>query len=254
MKLFRFIFILLCALIVMAAVAAWTCPADLAYRLVVDKLGPVRLSGINGSLWDGHAAEVTAFGQPLGALDWQLQAWPLLNREVRLHLNLRDGMVSASGELKRAADAVVSLDEAKFRFPAELLAPVFDIPSLKPVGEIDGTLAHAVVHGGWIDGASGNAQWVGAGMTGAIEARFGDLEAEFSSTADGAISGVARDRGGPLSVNGMFQVRSGQFDANALLEARDNDPKVVDALRYIGEPQGEGSSLLKIHGDLFKLF
>ena len=43
-------------------------------------------------------------------------------------------------------------------------------------------------------------------------------------------------------------------DVDANLSARDGNAQVVEALRYIGEPQADGSSHLIIHGKLFKLF
>ncbi len=254
MKLIRAFSMIFAVLLVMLAVFAWSCPAELAYRVVGERLGPLKLSGLSGSVWSGHARSVSFFDQSLGTLDWQLAAIPLTRREVSLHLALSGGSVTASGQIVRRADALVELHDAAFHLPAMLLAPVLDIPSLKPVGEIDGTVARATLQGGWIGEAQGSARWVNPGMSGAIEARFGDIQADFSPSGDGAIAGVIRDLGGALAVSGTFQVRAGQLDSNATLEARDNDPQIIETLRYIGEPLAEGRSLLKIHGQLFKLF
>ena len=42
--------------------------------------------------------------------------------------------------------------------------------------------------------------------------------------------------------------------ASLVLFARNEDLQLREALQYIGEPQPDGTSLLKIHGQLYKLF
>ena len=62
----------LIVLLVIAGVVAATCPAEYAYRLIADRLGVVKLAGISGSIWEGHASRTQVFGQELGALGWRL--------------------------------------------------------------------------------------------------------------------------------------------------------------------------------------
>jgi len=38
------------------------------------------------------------------------------------------------------------------------------------------------------------------------------------------------------------------------LAARDGDPRVLDALQYVGQPQADGSVLLKIQGHVLNVF
>jgi general secretion pathway protein N len=254
MRLLRTLLILVIVLLVIAGVVAATCPADYAYRLVADRLGAIRLAGISGSVWTGHAASARVFGQELGALDWHLEAAPLLSRELMAHLALSGGEVVASGVVDRSADGTLSVHDATFRLPARMAAPALDIPALELLGDIDGKLTQARLHGLWVDDASGSLRWNNAAVTGAAQAQFGDIEATFSSAPDGSIAGVVHDLGGPLQANGTFKVSAGSFDAEAKLLARDGNPQVIEALRYIGEQQADGTSLLEIHGVLFKLF
>jgi general secretion pathway protein N len=253
MKLFRNLILIVIILLVIAGVVAVTCPADYAYRLVADRLGALKLGGISGSIWNGHAASAQVFGQELGALDWQLQAAPLLSRELVAHVDLNGGAVKATGIVDRGADGTISVRDATFQMPARMAAPALDIPALDLLGEIDGKLTQAQLRGVWVDGASGGLRWNHAAVAGAAQAQFGDLEATFSSAPDGSIAGVVHDLGGPLQVNGTFKVAAGSFDAEAKLAARDGNPQVMEALRYIGQLQADGTSLLLIHGGLFKL-
>jgi len=254
MRLLRNLFLLLIVLLVIAGVVLVTCPAEYAYRLVADRLGVVRLGGISGSIWQGHASSVQAFGQALGALDWQLEAAPLLSRELMAHVRLSGGDISAAGIVDRTADGVIALRDATFRVPARMAEPALDIPALQFVGFIDGTLREAHLHGMWVEQASGTLRWNDAAVAGAAQAQLGNLEATFSSAPDGSIAGVAHDLGGPLQLNGTFKVNAGSFDADAILAARDGNAQIAEALRYIGQPQADGASHLIVHGQLFKLF
>jgi general secretion pathway protein N len=254
MRILRILFLILITLFAIAAVVAWTCPAEFAYRYVADRLGPIKLSGVDGSVWNGRAAGVQVFGRELGALNWKLDAAPLLSRELIAHVDLKGSSIAASGVIDRSADGVLNVRDAKGHLPAALVAPALDIPTLQLLGDIDATIAQATVRGAWMDSATGVARWSNTGVSGAAEARFGDVEAIFSSAPDGSIAGVVHDLGGPLEIAGTFKVANGAFDAQTKLTARDNDAQVLQALQFVGEPQADGTSLLKIHGELFKIF
>jgi hypothetical protein len=215
----------------------------------------VRISSLGGTVWEGRASGVSAFGKPIGTIDWTIEEAPVLFRRVVAKFALGGGSISATGDATRDADGSILVQNVKFSFPAELSAPALDIPALKLLGTIDGQLTEGRVVGGWINGARGNARWRDAGVIGEAEARFGDVLSEFASAPDGSIAGTVKDDGtSSLVVDGQFVVRSGEFDATVRLGARAEDVQLREALRYIGEPQPDGTSLLKIHGQLLKLF
>jgi general secretion pathway protein N len=254
MRFLRRFFLVVFVLLAIAVVVVATCPAEYAYRLLADRMGVVRLSGVTGTLWQGHATNSQVFGQELGALDWTLQAAPLLNGELIAHVQLAGGQITASGVVDRTWDGTINLRDAVFRLPASMAAPALDIPALQLLGNIDGKLSQGRLRGLWIDQASGSLRWGDAAVAGAAQAVLGDLEATFASAPDGTIAGVVHDLEGPMRLNGTFKISAGSFDAEANLDARDGNQQVIEALRYIGEPQADGSSHLVIHGQLFKLF
>jgi general secretion pathway protein N len=254
MKYLRRLFFVLVVLLVIAIVVAVTCPADFAYRFVGDRLGAVKLSGISGSIWDGHASSVQVFGTPLGALDWQLQAAPLLHGIAAAHLTLSGGEITGAADAASSPGDAIDISNATVHAPAQVAAPALDIPALQLLGDLDIDIAHAHLRSAWPESANGTAHWRNAAVSGAAQAQLGDLEATFASAADGAIKGTVHDLGGPLQLDGTFRVNAGSYDADATLRARDGNAQVSEALRYIGEPQADGSSHLVIHGELFKIF
>jgi hypothetical protein len=254
MKHLRRFVLFVVAVLIIACIAAITCPAQFAYSFIADRLGAVKLSGISGSIWNGHASSVQVFGAPIGALDWELQAAPLLHGTATAHLALSGGEITATGDVASSSGDAVELGNATVRAPAHVAAPALDIPALQLLGDLDIAIAHARLRGAWPEAANGTAHWRNAAVSGAAQAQLGELEATFASTADGSIGGNVRDLGGPLQLDGTFRVNAGSYDADAILRARDGNAQVSEALRYIGEPQADGSSHLVIHGQLFKVF
>lgn len=236
------------------AVAAWTCPADLAYRCFGDRLAPVALHGLGGTVWQGRAEMVELFRQNLGVLEWQLQPAALLRGEAVAQLTLRGDGITAAGTIERGADGQVSFRDVVLHMPARIAAPVLAIPALELLGTIEIDVKAARLRGLQLGNANGVAYWRDAGVAGAAQARLSDLQVTFASAADGSISGVIRDLGGPLQVNGTFTASSSRYDAHAQLAARDNDPRVIEALQFVGQPQPDGSRQLVIEGRQLGLF
>ncbi len=246
----------LCALAaVVAGVFAWTLPADVGYRYGAKNIAPFALTGIRGTVWDGHADGVSAFGRDLGELDWRAQKGPLLLRgEVVADERIQGADVDAAGLLIRGSN-LLAVRNLRFDFPAALLEPALDIGQVKLLGSINGVIDTATLAHATLGGTSGSARWSDAGVSGEAEARFSDLLAQFESQSDGSIAGSVHDDGkGNLAVDGTFHVRLDSFDVEATLAARNDDPQVAETLRHVGQMQPDGSSKLVVHGQMLKVF
>jgi hypothetical protein len=255
MKIFKWLFVLLVLALIVGGVVAWTMPADVAYRYIAPKLGPVSLIGVRGTVWDGHADGVSVFGRDLGEIDWRIDKAPLIGNRLQADVRIKGADIDTSGSIQRDGDGRITARDVRFRVPATLFSPVLDVPTLQLVGSVTGTLAQATLANGLLVDANGNARWTEAGVTGTAEARFSDIITEFASKPDGSIAGTVADDGrGNLEVNGQFTVATTGFDVEAFLTARNNDARVQEALRYVGQAQADGSSHLVIRGHLFKLF
>ncbi|QBB71721.1 type II secretion system protein N [Pseudolysobacter antarcticus] len=255
MKFIRYLFLFVVLLIIAVGVFAWTCPADFAYPYVAKRLGAVKLAGLSGTIWEGHADNMSVFEVPVGAFDWHLAKSPLLSREVQARLDLKGVFGTAGGFVTRIEDGTILARDGSFHLPVTLFSKVVDIPNLRLIGDVDGTITELKMLGNHVQSASGSVRWTHAGVSGASEARFGDIVILFAATAPGSVKGTIKDDGtGALAVDGEFEIGAGHYDVVAILSARDNDPQVLDALQHVGQRQDDGSQLLKIHGDTYKIF
>lgn len=254
MKLLRRIILCSVATVIFAAIFVWLCPADFVYRWYAPRLGSVSLSELSGSIWQGHAGNVRAFRRNLGALDWRLQAWPLLRGDKIAQFNLGGMQVTAHGLVTRTADGRLDIRDAAFELPASELEPAIGVPALHLIGRIEIHIEHLRLHEIWVEDARGSAIWRDAAVAGAAQARLSDLAASFTTPMQGSIAGELHDLGGPLAAHGMFKLALAGYDAELKLAARDDDPHVLEALQFVGQPQLDGTVLLKIQGHLLKLF
>jgi general secretion pathway protein N len=255
MRLLKILLVLVVLMLIVGGVLLWTLPADVAYRQGAKYLGPVVLSGVRGTLWNGHADGISVLGRDLGEIDWRMAKSPLLRARVTADVRIQGADVDAAGIVERGQAGTLTVRDIRFRFPAQMLAPVLDIPDLNLLGVISGVVNEATLRDGFVESASGNARWSEAGVSGEAEARFADILADFAAQPNGGIAGSAHDDGtGNLAVTGNFRAAANGFEADALLRARDGDPQVLETLRHVGEPQPDGSSKLVVRGRMFKLY
>lgn len=250
MKFIKALLLVVLLLLGLAVVAVALFPASAAIGWLGGKLGPVQLEDVGGTVWDGHAGMARAFGEPLGRVRWSASPISVLRGAPRVDLAL-DGeryQGSTSAVLRGALSA--ELADAKFSFPAERLRPALDVPGLVPSGSVEVNLPTARIEGGYPRALRGDAVWRNAAVSGEAAAALGDLKAEFSTTADGAITGVLSDLGGPLQLEGSFRLAFTGYEAEALLRARGHNPALDKALNHVGERQPDGSAYLKITGTL----
>lgn len=245
--------LILCVLALLAAGAfAWVMPAELAYRYGASHLGPIVLSGLRGTVWNGHADGVSVLGRDVGELDWRAQKWPLLRGQFVADVRIKGAEFDAAGLVTRGR-GTIAVQDFRFSLPAAVLAPALDV-GVRPLGTISGVIDQAsLVHASLSD-AAGSARWSEAGVSGPAEARFSDLIAEFAAQPDGSLAGTLHDDGdGGLVLDGRFNLSFGAFDFEASLRARHDDAQVTEFLRHLGEPQPDGSVHLAVHERLLKL-
>lgn len=254
MRFSRIILALLALALIAGGIYLWRLPADAGYRLGSRYLGPVALSGLRGTVWEGHADGVSVFGRDLGEVDWHAQKLPLLGGRFVADVRLKGADVDVAGEIERGGGRVEARD-LRFSMPAQLLAPLVDADGMKLLGTVSGVVTQAALAQARLGDVHGNARWSHAGVATEAQMHLPDLLAEFASQADGSVAGSVRDDGsGDLAIDGTFTVRIGAFEAQATLRARNGDAAVAEMLHRIGEPQPDGSTRLQLHGQSLKVF
>ena len=252
MRVLKLLVGLLLILIAVAAVVAWTLPAQLAWRMAASRLPSLQLEGVQGSVWNGHAAQASVAGQPLGALVWQVEPWPLLRGDMRAKAQLSDGGFPASGTLTRHRDGSIDVHDAHIELPAEVLHAALGIEQVDLLGSLQINVHAARVRHAWFEALDADARWHDAGVSGIAQARFGDVLAKISMPEPPRVHGEIRDaEDGTLFIRGDFDALPTGYTLKARLAARNaNDLQTQEALQFLGERQPDGSVLMQAGGQL----
>lgn len=235
-----------------AAVLLWFLPARWAMPWIEPQLHGLHLQQVEGTLWHGRADEVVAAdGQALGRLQWRLSRRALLG-QVQLQLQFEGPRLAFSGGVRRLPDGQVEVSDASVR--AELAAWTHAAmpPWGQPRGELQVTIGHALLQGGWPMQLQAQAQWPQALMhtTQDGDVALGALQAQASAQG-GVIRAQLHDDGhGPLHADGELQLSPLGWRLDATLRARQTDPALRHWLARLGPPAADGSVHIQRRGGL----
>lgn len=231
-----------------------TLPASLVAAALPDDL-PVRLSGVDGSLWHGRARQLSVGRQALGELAWTLRPWTLLRGRIGGELQLRGPWVEGLAELHIGVDGRLHLREGRFRAPAELVRRLQPLPA-----ELEGQLFLQVEElmlerGAALPRVKAKLVWAQAGLSAPYPMALGEYSLDLESREAG-IEGRISERGGPLRASGNLLLREdGRYQLTLRLAPHRNTPlELRDGLKLLGRPDARGAVTIREQGSLAALF
>lgn len=247
MSLFRRPLVLALAGVVAVLVGlAATFPARLALAWFAPPA--VQAWGVEGSIWQGHAAELVFQERSLGALSWEVRPGRLLALQPAWDLDLRRG--------RGFAQATAGFSLLEDRQQIDDLNAALELATLPPglvpeglAGQARISLETIEIEEGWPTRIVGRAAVAGLELPGVILA-LGPFEFQFPDQP-GPPAGVIRSVGGPLVVDGQIALpAAGQWRFTAELAPGENPPpELVEGLAYVGEDLGGGRRRLEMSSE-----
>ncbi|GAB2557592.1 hypothetical protein GCM10027065_30800 [Rhodanobacter koreensis] len=234
-----------------AALLLWFLPVRWVLPWIEPQLHGLRLQQLQGSLWDGRAGQVLAAdGRPLGRLQWKLSRWALLG-QAQARLDFQGPQLDFSGEMQRLPEQRVewrgvNLHAVLATWPAHV-----NLPLGQPRGELQLTVEHAILQGGWPLQLQAQMQWQHAVMhTRNGNVALGDLRGQ-AQAQNGVIQAQWHDdEQGPLQVEGQLQLSPLGWRLDATLRARQTDPVLRHWLAGLGQPDADGKIHIQHSGGL----
>ena len=219
-------------------------PATLAdARIAAMTNGNVRLTDTEGTIWDARG--MLAAGAARIPVAWRIDAWPLLRRELHLHLVRGEGGAAASPKADIAIGrAFVGLRDVEMTIPAAFLSAAAASRAAWPV---DGNVDINTALFEWAPPANRGevrARWRAATLTvpGSAEPlELGDITAALSADGD-RTSGPVSNAGGDLAIRGNLALSASGGIALSLVltPRRADDRELARALSMLGTPDGDG--------------
>lgn len=232
------------------AIVVLTAPARLLTDRIVERNPQLALAGVSGPWWRGEIADFRANQRPLGKLNWQVRLGSLLQAPLGVDWTLGGAGIDLQGVLLRN-EGVTELQDVRGTVDARWLQPAVGIPLLSFTGQVDVDLKHLRSgHHGLPEAVELTLNWVDAGVTGLAAARLGTIR--FTARGEsGRFEGrIDSQPGDPLRVDGGFQLAERRYRAEVRLQAVDPNDPVAGALRWVGQPDGNGGRLLVVEGEL----
>ena len=234
-----------------AALLLWFLPARWAMPWIEPRLHGLHLKQVQGTVWDGRAGELMAIdGHPLGELRWQLSRRALFG-QLRLQLAFDGPQLGFSARVQRLPDGRIEAHGLQLHAELATLAPYAAGSLGQPRGELELTVEHALLQGGWPLQLQAQAHWRHAVIrTPEGDIALGALEAQ-AQAQDGVIRAQLRDEGnGPLQADGQLQLSPLGWRLDATLRARQTDPRLRRWLARLGPASSDGSVHIRHHGGL----
>ena len=211
-------------------------PADVAYRWLAPD--PVRLSGVQGTVWSGSATLGSAGSLGLHDIRWRVQPWTFLFARPggRIEAGLGDGFLQAD---VRIGASEIFLSTITATCSLSTFASTLPIAGIG--GQVSLQLAELVLRDGRPVSASGQlllGQLIVPSLVGGEPIALGNYRIALFGT-DG-LQGRFEDQRGPLEVRGSaLLTAAGDYEINGLVRAR---PEADAALR-------QGVELLSVAPD-----
>jgi general secretion pathway protein N len=204
----------------------------------------VRVSGISGTIWNGHAQRAQINGLPISNVDWTLSFLPLLLGEISAEIksgDIRDiDQISANGHVSFAGKHL-EVENLLAYIPTNLVISLLPLPiPVKADGRFKLQLDEVDYEAG-CQKFLGKGQWLNAnftGTTGVID--LGNFNADFSCENGSVVVDVKQPNRFGLTAKATIPADM-KFNISGRFKPEANLPKEVhQAAQFFGKADADG--------------
>ena len=224
-----------------------TFPARVAYRyLAPDDL---QLSGIEGSLWNGSAAEAMAAGAYFTEISWRLIPASIFKGELAYSATARPAAGRLAADVSISADGALTIENLSGNLPLDLAHPAFQASGIS--GDLALDFRRLVLFESLPVEADGTLTVSNLFVRDLSGALIGDVMAEFAMN-ERRLTAIVDDLSGVIDVSGEFVLEPDRsYRLEGLVKARPGAPPSVEQqLQFLGTPDAEGMRPFRFEGSL----
>jgi general secretion pathway protein N len=239
--------LIILGLAIFFAVLVTTFPARVAYNWFAP--ADLQLAGIDGSVWNGSAAEAKAGGAYVRNISWTFSPAMLLSGK----LGFKTTSQPASGNMQLVVavspGGSLALSDLRGNLPLDLLHPALQRSGIS--GDLVLDFESVLIIDGVPVAAHGSVTVNDLFVPDLSSSQIGDFRADFR-TNDDAVVGSVEDIAGILDVAGTISLNADRSYAFIGLVAPTpmTPPAVVNQLRFLGSPNERGQHEFRFEGQL----
>ena len=234
-------------ILVFLVVLIATFPARVAYRWLAP--ADLQLSGIEGSLWSGSAAQGMAGGAYFSDISWQLIPQSLFSGELAYSTTARPASGNLAADVSIGATGELRIENVVGNLPLDLAHPAFQANGIR--GDLKLDFRQLTLVDTLPVAAEGTLTISNLFVRDLSAAVIGDIQAEFRTT-DGRMAATVNDVSGVVELSGDFVVEADRsYRLTGLVRARpDAPPSIEQQLQFLGTPDNDGMRPFRFEGTL----
>lgn len=224
-----------------------TFPARVAYQWFAPD--DFKLSGINGSVWRGNAAQGTAGGVYLADVNWSFRPLGLLGGKLEFASSSKLASGFFDANVAVGIGGSLTLSDVAGALALDTLAGVLPLSGIE--GDVSVQFEELVVENGIPVEATGTLNIANLVSRYLSPTRLGDYKAEFQTQDDGILGSVESLRG-VLELAGTIKLsRDRTYKFTGKVAATPAAPiNIAQQLQLLGSPDAQGKREFRIEGQL----
>lgn len=224
-----------------------TFPARVAYQWFAP--GELKLSGINGSIWRGNAAQGTAGGVYLADINWSFRPLGLLSGKLEYASTSKLASGFFDANIAIGIGGSLTLSDVAGALALDTLAGVLPLTGIE--GDISVQFEELIVENGLPVEATGTLNIANLVSRYLSPIRLGDYKAVFHTQEDGILGSVESIRG-VLELAGTIKLsRDRTYKFTGKVAATSAAPSnIAQQLQLLGSPDAQGMRDFRIEGQL----
>lgn len=219
---------------------------------------PIKVSGVNGSIWHGSAQEIVTpqpAVPPVNNLRWRVKPEKVLsgNAAVRLNFEVLGG--DGAADVSRNLSGDILVEDGKLNVPAKNLEQFLPLPVAEFSGNVLADIETLELRNNLLRSTRGSIVWRKATVSGAVEAELGQVVLDIVPETEGdqlSHRGKLTNQDGQLEIKGDFQIdQGGNYRADIRLKPiATTPPELAGMLGMVGKRASDGSYRIRNNGNI----
>jgi len=237
----------------------WTLPASVALSFLNNNpqlKKHIKISSVNGTIWNGNAGSSQLSGINVGQLKWRMSFLPLLIGELQVYITFNNNStssdkISGSGFVSISAGGDLSVEDFSSSVNVDALSPfMYGLPA-RFAGDLNIHINELTLEKGQRINITSRVVVSRAGLVSPQRIEYGTILIQATPKLTGSEITLT-DQGGPLILNGTVKLKgNGVYNMNLGMGARNSaSDDLRNGLRFLGQRDATGKYHYKANGKL----
>lgn len=222
-------------------------PLERLLPFFAQRLQPVQIEGVAGSLYRGSARELRLAGFVLGKLQWNKQ-WPTAPPGLQGQYRLKSTDYDLVAHLRLSRAGGLHASDLRGEIGWKYLENFLHLPPGRMTGRLRLDIGELAYGPAGMERINGRISLDGLRIVSPIALPLGDLWADIQTERSGLAVGHIRSNSRVLDASGVIYLHPHRFEVNLVLKPKPGEYEAQLALQSIGQPLAGGGRRIQVAG------